>query len=327
MVRRQIIADLMLLLVVTIWGATFVMVQDAVREWPVFAFLALRFGIAAAAFAPVFLWQRRPQRMKRQVRNRPAENSQREAKPRRNILIPAIVIGLVLGASYAFQTLGLLYTTPAKTGFITGLNVILVPVGAALFMHQRTGVPAIVGVALATIGLALLSLNDDLSIGYGDFLVFICAIAIAAHILLVARYANQASPFRLAAIQIATVAVACAIISLIFEIPAGLPPLSGNVLFAAVFTGLLATTFAFTAQVWAQRFTSASHIALLYTLEPVTAAIFSYLLIGEILTPRGLIGCALILAGMLAAELGGLWLAARRKRVVFREAIPPISNQ
>ncbi|MCL4835772.1 MAG: DMT family transporter [Caldilineaceae bacterium] len=311
--RRQIIADLTLLLVVTLWGATFVMVQDAVREWPVFAFLALRFAIAAAAFAPIFLWRRR--------RGGKEENHE-GTKSQRGILIPAIVIGLVLGASYAFQTVGLLYTTPAKTGFITGLNVILVPVGAALFLRQRAGAPVIVGVLLATIGLGLLSLNDDLSIGFGDFLVFICALAVAAQILLVSRYAPRVSPFRLAGIQIATMAVACAIISLIFEVPGGLPPLSGSVLFAAAFTGLLATTFAFTAQAWAQRFTSASHIALLFTLEPVTAAIASYLLIGEVLTVRALLGCALILAGMLAAELGGLWLAARRKRVVFREALP-----
>jgi drug/metabolite transporter (DMT)-like permease len=318
MARRQIIADLTLLLVVTLWGATFVMVQDAVREWPVFAFLALRFTIAAAAFAPIFLW--------RWLRSGKAENHE-GTKTQSKILLPAIVIGLVLGASYAFQTVGLLYSTPAKTGFITGLNVILVPVGAALFLRQRAGAPVIVGVLLATIGLGLLSLNDDLSIGFGDFLVFICAIAVATQILLVSRYAPRVSPFRLAAIQIATMAVACAIISLIFEVPAGLPPLSGSVLFAAAFTGLLATTFAFTAQAWAQRFTSASHIALLFTLEPVTAAIASYLLIGEMLTVRGLIGCVLILAGMLAAELGGLWLAARRKRVVFSEALPIASNQ
>ena len=318
MVRRQLIADLTLLLVVTLWGATFVMVQDAIQEWPVFAFLALRFAIATAAFAPIFVWRR--------MRSGSTANHE-DTKAQGRILIPAIVIGLVLGASYAFQTVGLLYTTPAKTGFITGLNVILVPVGAALFLRQRAGTPVILGVLLATIGLALLSLNDELSIGFGDFLVFICAIAIAAHILLVSRYAKRTSPFRLAAIQIATMAVACAIISLIFEVPAGLPPLSGNVLFSAVFTGLLATTFAFTAQAWAQRFTSASHIALLYTLEPVTAALFSYLLIGEILTPRALIGCALILVGMLAAELGSLWLAARRKRVVFSEALPITSNQ
>lgn len=316
--RRQIVADLLLLGVVTVWGATFVMVQDAVQEWPVFAFLALRFAVAAAAFAPIYLWRRR--------RARP-DRPRADADAQGAILLPAIVIGLVLGASYAFQTVGLLYTTPAKTGFITGLNVILVPVGAALFLRQRSGAPVVVGVVLATIGMALLSLNDNLSVGFGDILVFICAIAIAAHILLVGRYARRTSPFRLAAIQIATMAVACAIISLVFEVPAGLPPLSGNVLFAAVFTGLLATTFAFTAQAWAQRFTSPSHIALLYTLEPVTAALFSYLLIGEVLTFRGLIGCGLILAGMLAAELGAVWLAGRASRVVTREAVSVASNQ
>jgi len=316
MARRKIVADLMLLLVVTVWGATFVMVQDAVHEWPVFAFLALRFAIAAAAFVPILLWRRL----------RPGAERRHTAGQPRAVLLPAIVIGLVLGASYAFQTLGLLYTTPAKTGFITGLNVVMVPVGAVLFLRQRAGAPLIVGVILATGGLALLSLNDDLSIGLGDFLVFLCAVAIAAQILLVSRYAFHTSPLRLAAIQIATMAAVSAIVSLIFELPAGLPPLSGGVLFAAIFTGLLATTFAFTVQAWAQRFTSATHIALLFTLEPVTAAIASYLLIGEVLSRRALLGSALILAGMLAAELGGLWLAARRKRVLFNEALSVLSE-
>jgi drug/metabolite transporter (DMT)-like permease len=306
--RKQLLADSSLILVVLVWGATFVMVQDAVREWPVFAFLALRFTIASVAFVPVLLWKktRSPQLVQAQRDARRASN--------RAILLPAIVIGVALASGYAFQTAGLLYTTPAKAGFITGLSVVMVPLGAAAFLRQPASPPAVVGVILATAGLALLSLNQDLQVGLGDLLVFFCAISFAGQILLMARYAPRSSAFRLAALQILTVAIVTGLISLFTEVPGGLPPLTEKVLFAAVFTGLLATTVAFTLQAAAQRFTSATHTALIFSLEPVFAAIASYLLIGEQFTARILVGGGLILAGMLSAELGSIWLANWRTR-------------
>lgn len=291
-----------------IWGSTFVMVQDAIHEWPVFAFLCLRFSIAAVAFVPLLFWRR--------WRRRGQERTAQQTQPRsqRALLWPAIIIGLTLATGYAFQTAGLLYTTPAKAGFITGMSVVMVPIGAVFFLRQPVEWPAMLGVVLAAVGLGLLSLNADLRIGLGDLLVLFCAISFATQILLMSRYAPRTSVLRLAALQILTVAVTTGLISLWIEVPAGIPPLSTSVLFAAVFTGLLATTLAFTFQAAAQRFTTATHTALIFSLEPVFAAVSSYLLIGEQLGGRALIGCGLILAGMLSAEAGSLWLSTLRKR-------------
>lgn len=310
MTRRQLLADSSLIFVALIWGATFVMVQDAVREWPVFAFLSLRFGVATLAFLPWLLWQKLRQ---------PSAPSMTPGRfgsgpaGRAWSVLPSIVIGLALATGYAFQTGGLMYTTPAKAGFITGLSAVIVPVGAAMFLKQPANGSTVLGVLLATLGLGLLTLNRDLTVGFGDLLVFGCAICFAAQILLVGRYASQSSAVRLATLQVATVTVATFIMSLLIEVPRGIPPMTWNVLFAAVFTGLLATAMAFGFQASAQRFTTATHTALIFSLEPVFAALFSYLLIGEQLTGRLLVGCGLILAGMLSAELGSLGLDAWRR--------------
>jgi drug/metabolite transporter (DMT)-like permease len=283
--RQQLTADAALLFVTAIWGATFVMVQGAVSSYPVFSFLALRFALATLVLMPFFLRLDRPSVLERA----------------RDAWLPGILVGLALFAGYAFQTFGLRYTTPAKAGFITGLSVVMVPMGQALFLRRAPGRGPVMGVALATVGLALLSLDADLSVSLGDGLVFCCAIAFAAHILLVGRFAPTWPPVRLAFVQIATVAVLSGSIALLLDRPLAWP--GGNVWFAAAFTGLLATSLAFFLQSRAQQATSPTHTALIFAAEPVFAGIFSFLLIGEVLGPREIAGCALIVAGMLAAEL------------------------
>ncbi len=295
MKRAQLTADASLLLVTAIWGATFVMVQDAVTGFPVFAFLALRFALAALALLPFFLRGEavRSNDFSRFVRRR-------AAKAATTSWLPGVLVGVALFAGYAFQTFGLRETTPAKAGFITGLSVALVPLGQAIFLRRPPRRNSIVGVALATLGLALLTLQSDLGVSRGDLLVFACAVAFAAHILLMGRYAPEWPPLRLAFVQIATVAVLSGAASLLVERPLGWP--AGNVWFAAAFTGLLATAFAFFVQSRAQQATSPTHTALIFAAEPVFAGLFSFLLIGEVLGPRQIAGSALIVAGMVVSE-------------------------
>lgn len=334
--REQLAADGALLFVTAVWGATFVMVQDAVTGFPVLAFLALRFSLATLLLLPWFLRSSQPARSRsgrspaypplpypriREVlgnrRARVRDGSQSLLAPRSGptesaqpaaarhdrwiALWPGIAIGLALTTGYALQTFGLRFTTPAKAGFITGLSVALVPIGQAIFLHRTPGLNSIVGVGLATVGLALLSLDASLAINLGDVLVLGCAVAFAAHILLVGRFAPGWQPMRLAFVQIATVAVVTATLALIFERPIGWPP--PNVWFAAAFTGLFATALAFFIQSRAQQATTPTHTALIFSAEPVFAGIFSFLLIGEVFLPRQVAGAALIISGMLVAEL------------------------
>lgn len=295
MSHRQLRADLVLLLVTAIWGTTFVMVKDAVASTPVFTFLAIRFGLASAAMLPLLRWPRLTRRL---IASSPGNPSTHPP----NSLAAGVLIGLFLFASYAFQTSGLQYITPAKAAFITGLSVVFVPLLAALFWRRMPQPTALLGVLLATGGLALLSLNADLSVSRGDLLVLGCAVCVALHILTTGVFAPRADPLRLTGVQLLTVAVLSTLFALLWERPLAFP--SSSVWFAAAFTGLLASSFAFGAQTVAQRFTSATHTALIFVTEPVFAALFSYAMGREVLTARAWWGCGLILVGMLAAELG-----------------------
>jgi drug/metabolite transporter (DMT)-like permease len=222
------------------------------------------------------------------------------------VLVAPLTMGLALFAGYALQTFGLRLTTPAKAGFITGLSVVIVPVLSTLLLRQRLGRGAWLGVGLATAGLALLSLQVadpagvDLSVNPGDLLVLGCALAFACQILLTGRFAPRHDPLLLTFGQIVVVAFTAGIAGLLLE---SRPALTGNVLFAAAFTGVLATSLAFGLQTVAQRFTSPTRTALIFATEPVFAAVFSFLLIGELLGVRQLAGCVLILAGMIIAEV------------------------
>ena len=282
-------ADLALLSVALIWGATFVMVKEAVAHFPVFAFLTIRFSFALLSLAP-FIWVGHPSIGGSSLRLRWAE------------LGAGSLVGLALVAGYGLQTVGLCHTTAAKTGFITGLSVVFVPLLGAILWRRRPPLGAPAGVVLATIGLALLTLGADLSVAWGDLLVLGCALAFALHILGLSTLAPRIEPRVLTAIQIATVALVSALISRATEWPWS--SLSGQVLWAALFTGVLATSLAYGVQTVAQRFTSATHTALIFAMEPVFAALFACLLAKERLGPPRWAGCGLILAGMLIVESG-----------------------
>ncbi len=300
--RRQLLADGALLLVTLIWGATFVMVKDAVSAFPVFSFMAIRFMLAAAALTPLVLWRRR--QLAAAAPDGPFAGPARLTRVAR----PAQLIGSALFAGYAFQTFGLQLTTPAKAGFITGLSVVIVPLFAALLLRQPPSRNAWFGVGLAMFGLGLLSLTAGFRVQPGDLLVLGCAVSFAAHILLTGHFAPRHDPLLLTLGQLVTVAFLSGCAALLFDVPAaGWPALAaglnGRVLFAVAFTGLLATAAAFGIQTVAQRFTTATHTALIFAAEPVFAGLFSFLLIGELLGPRQVIGCGLILGGMMVAEI------------------------
>ncbi len=301
---RRAVADVSLLTVAFIWGLTFVMVQDAVRAYPVFAFLSARFIFALLAMLPITLMLRR------------RTAGWGAATPLSRQIGAGALIGLLLFAGYGFQTAGLQYTTPAKAGFITGLSVVIVPVLGMIFAHERPGVMAWLGVGLATIGLAMLSLmgiTPESGVNPGDILVFFCALSFAGHIFVTGRFSHRMNPLALTLTQILTVAALSTATSRFFEPPTPLFP-SGQPLFAAIFTGVLATAAAFGIQTVAQRFTTATHTALIFATEPAFAALASFAIIGERLGLPQMIGGALILTGMLAAELGPNIRNARRKR-------------
>lgn len=286
--RGRLAADLALLAVTAIWGSTFVLVKDAVAHYPVLPFLALRFAVATLALAA---WP-----VRRRVR--PAD------------LVAGVLVGAFLFAGYAFQTFGLHETEASKAGFITGLSVVLVPLFVALLWRRLPTWKALAGTALATLGLALLSLNADWSIQRGDLLVLGCAFAFAAHITALGALSPGRDPHVLTLVQVATVAVLGGAASL-WQRP--FPAAPGAVWGAAAFTGLAATALAFFIQTAAQQFTTAGHTALILSAEPVFAALFGVLVAGERLAARGWLGCGAILVGVV---LGALAQAGEGQRAM-----------
>jgi drug/metabolite transporter (DMT)-like permease len=288
--RRKVGAyrwELALVGVTAVWGSTFVLVRDAVAQVPPFAFIAYRF-LAAAVLLAV-------------LRPRLATGGQP------GLLAAGAAAGLALFAGYGFQTVGLQYTTASNAGFITGLAVVLTPLLAGLLLRQPPGRWPVTGAALAAAGLALLSLQR-LEVRRGDALVLGCAVAFAAHILLLGRFAPRFSSYRLAVVQLGTAGV----LALAWAGVAGdlVVPASAEVWIALVITSVAASAGAFLIQTRAQREVSPTRTAVILTMEPVFAGLFGFLLAGERLSGRGWLGAGLILAGMLVAELGGRLPAA-----------------
>jgi drug/metabolite transporter (DMT)-like permease len=291
------VATAALILVTAVWGITFVQVKDAVELYPLLAFLAIRYVIATAALAPIAV--------------------RRLGGFGRDGLVAGAVLGGLIALGIGLQTAGLERTTVTSTGFITGLYVLFTPLlGLALF---RTPIPRSLwaGVALALLGLALLSGVPQGS-GQGDLLVLISAFVQAFHIVMVERYANRFDVFALTFMQVAAAAVAFGAVSLAFEeltVPRG-----WTVWSALIVTGLFAVAFAYVVQVWAQRRVSATRIAIVFSLETVFAGLFGYLLAGDRLGALGFAGCAAIFAGIVVAEPAA---AATLRRLVGRPAPEP----
>jgi len=278
-------ADILLLTVAFIWGTTFVIVKNALQGITPFIFLAVRFLIAF-----VFLY----------VIYRPGFRILK--KP---ILLAGSAIGVFLFAGYAFQTVGLQYTTASNTGFITGLSVILVPFFSIFITRQLPNFYVLSGALLAAGGLALLTLSPNLAFQKGDVLVFFCACSFALHIIFVGRYANQHDPTLLAMVQILLVGLLSTMMTVVSP-QEGLPhSWTGELWWALGITAILATSLAFLIQNSVQRYTSPSRTAIIFATEPVFAALTAYTYGGEELTSRALLGAALVLAGILLAELKG----------------------
>jgi drug/metabolite transporter (DMT)-like permease len=288
--NRRIQADLALALCSLIWGATFVLVKDALADASVFVFLALRFVLAAFTLALIY----------------------RAAVRRldRDSFAAGAALGWFMFSGYALQTIGLQFTTPSKAAFITGSSVVMVPVLHALIGRRRAGAWVWAGAIAAFAGLYFLTVPaaglGDLN--KGDLWVMGSAVVWALHILLVGHYSPRHSVGALTFTQVA-VSAGFTVLFLPLVSVAGweTPHLewSGSVIAAVLVTAVGATAFAFSIQVWAQKFASPSHVAILFSLEPVFAAFTSVLFYGEHLTGRTLTGAALVLAGIVMAELKG----------------------
>jgi len=267
-----------------IWGTTFVVVKQALRDVSPVLFLALRFTLASGALLALF------------------RGSWSHPRNLRRSLAGGLLAGTFLFSGYAFQTIGLQYTSAPKSAFLTGLTAVMTPLLAGLVYRTKPHAMEIGGVLTATCGMALMTLpGATLAMNRGDVLTVCCAVCYGAHILALNRYAGGTSFEIISTAQVAFSAVLAWSLFRVMETPH--IRWTAGVWAAIAITGIFATAVAFTFQSWAQRYTTSTRTALIFMLEPVFAWITSYALTGETLSRRGAAGAALILAGVLAVEL------------------------
>jgi drug/metabolite transporter (DMT)-like permease len=284
---RRTLITLALVGVAVVWGGTFVMVKDAVAGYPLYSFLGWRFVVATVAFVVLF-----PGSLKR-------------------VTWGTVRIGLLAGAfltaGYIFQTWGLQATSASKAAFVTGMFVVITPLMQAVLLRRPPKAWTIAGVVLSVVGLFLLSGGAIGGWNVGDTRVLLCAVAYSAHMIVLGGPGRRYSVTALTLVQLATVAIATGAVALLTE-HAPLPT-EGSLVVALLTTGVLASAVAFAVQTYAQQLISPTKTALILITEPVFGGVFGWLA-GESLGVSGLAGSALILGGMIFAEVVGTSAAA-----------------
>ncbi len=281
-------ANLMLLVTAAIWGFAFVAQRVAMDHMGPFSFNAVRFLLGAASLLPLIWFFSR----KKAVATTTAAKT--------SIWLAGGVAGAILFVAAALQQVGLLDTTAAKAGFITGLYMILVPF-LGLFLRHVTGLNAWLGALLALVGLYLLSINADFSMSRGDFLMFVGAIFWACHILWIDFIGRRVNALQLSAVQF----LACGLLSSVAAFWLETPTFASVLLAwpAILFASFISVGLAYTLQVVAQKRAKPTHAAIIMSMEAVFAAIGGVVFLDEHLPMRGWIGCGLMMAGMLLSQI------------------------
>lgn len=279
---KGIQAEIYLLGIVVIWGSTFAIIKGILDQIMPFTFLAYRFFWAAFILGLIF-WKR-------------LKNIDKI------ILGKGFLIGIFLFLGFTFQTVGLKYTTATKAGFITGLSVILVPIISHFFIREKISKNSIIGVILAVIGLWFLNYNSSFIFNFGDFLVLLCAVSFAMHIISVGLYARKVDYVLLVIVQLTTVFVLSFLMALFFERPGIHLYYPSGVWWSIILTGIFATALAFYMQNKFQRYSTATKTAIIFSGEPIFGAIFAYLLLGEKVGLIAWIGGLLIIFGMIISQ-------------------------
>lgn len=298
---NKFLAATLLLITTFFWGITFTVVKEAISRVDVYVFLAQRFTIAFVILL-AYVLVRRP-------------------LPTGRTIGDGIMLGAFLFAAFAFQTVALLSTSASNTGFLTGLNVVFVPIIASLVLGQPIPANIKLAVTFSVTGLFLLCTNGSWTFNHGDILAAVCAVCVALHLLLTSSFARKPGSdiYWLTTLQIGTVAFLSAVMATANHQPVAV--YHPGILPALLICSLFATVFAFLVQTSMQRWISPTHTALIFCTEPVFAAIYAYLAAGERLGMIGYLGAVLIIAGMLISEI-----MPGRSEPLQEQIAPPIEE-
>ncbi|APW66546.1 MULTISPECIES: DMT family transporter [Arcobacteraceae] len=276
-------ADLLLLSVAIAWGVTFLMVQEAIDSTPVYSFLFFRFGLASILM--FFIAYKYFKEINKQT------------------ILFGILLGSILFSAFATQTFGLAYTKSSIVAFITGLNVICVPFLAYFIFKDHVRRNVLIASIIAVVGLYLLTMSGELTLGYGEFLTLICAFLFALHIIFTGKFSKEVNVYLLVLFQLITVSILSLAFSLVLDDTTFNLNYDYTFFKAVIVTAVFATVYAFLIQTYMQQFTTATKTAVIFTMEPVSASIYGYFAGGEILTSIQILGAILIICATLVAEL------------------------
>ena len=293
MKKIQIQHSLLLLLTAVIWGTAFVAQSVGMDYVGPFTFLCTRSLIGGVALLPVIAFMDRQKSKEARLEEKKPEN--------KKILIKGgILCGLALCFASAFQQYGLLFTTVGKAGFITACYIVLVPI-AGLFFGKRCGINVWIGVILAVGGLYCLCITETLQIGTGDILVFICAFLFAAHILIIDHFTPYVDGVKMSCIQFFVCGIVASIGMLVLE-----QPDISDVLMAwqsILYAGLLSSGVGYTLQIVGQKDLNPTVASLIMSLESVVSVLAGLLILHQTLSGREALGCVLMFAAIVLAQL------------------------
>lgn len=288
--RRESKAVFILLLTAAIWGFAFVAQRLGMEHVGAFTFNAVRFALGSISLLPVIYF------FNKQPKNKKEATEEATVK---TTIKSGLLAGCVLFIAASLQQFGLIYTTAAKAGFITSLYIVLVPL-MGIFLKQKTHYKTWIGAVTAVVGLYLLSINEDLTIQFGDLLEIIGAFFWAGHILLIDKFVKNVDPLKLSSVQFAVCSFFSLIVALIFE-DVNFAGISSAIV-PILYGGIMSAGVAYTLQAVGQKYAKPSHAAIALSMEAVFAAIGGVLILSEALSVRGYVGCGFMLLGMLIAQ-------------------------
>lgn len=279
-------SNLLLLLTAAIWGFAFVAQRVGIKYVGAFTFNGIRFALGSISLIPLIMFFNKNKAQ--------AKNIERSA------VFPGIIVGIILFAASSLQQVGIIGTTAGKAGFITGLYIVLVPI-LGIFLKQYIGINSWIGAIVAVIGLYLLCVTGKFDISTSDMLILSSALFFAIHIILIDFLSLKVNTLNLAFFQFLTCSILSIISAIIFE-----NINITNILHASVpilYGGIFSVGVAYTLQIFGQKHAEPSHAAIIMSMESVFATIGGFIILHEYLNLRSIIGCLLIFAGMIIAQV------------------------
>ena len=305
--NQKVKSSLLLLLTAMIWGSSFVAQRTGIEYIGPFTMNSTRSFLGALVLLPVI-------KVMDVQRNKSGEKSfqteKEKSQSRKDLILGGICCGIALTVASSLQQIGMLYTTAGKSGFITALYILIVPI-MGLFMKKHVGGKTWIGVALAVLGMYFLSVQEGFSISKGDFLTFLCAIVFAVHILVIDHFSPKVDGVKLSCIQFAVCGVLCACPMIFIEKPTVVQILTAWLPIA--YAGIMSCGVAYTLQIIAQKGIDPTVASLLMSLESVFAALSGWLILHEHLSARELFGCVLVFVAIILAQLPERKISDRNK--------------